>query len=228
MNKIKILVADNQVLVREGIRLILETQEDLKVIAEADNGEETVKLAGCHKPDIIIIDIAMPGMNGVGTIKQIKSLYPKIGVLVLTASIDEQYVYSLLEAGADGYLLKSIHGHELIDGVRALNAGVSVLDPSVARKVLNHFVPSPGKSRRQKAHDEISEREKEVIKLAVSGLPNKEIAEALNISGRTLQVHWSRIYNKLRVNSRSQAIVRSLKEGLVTLGDIPDSTPLAI
>jgi two-component system, NarL family, response regulator LiaR len=223
MNKIKILIADNQILIREGIRLILETHEDLKVIAEAENGEEAVKSAGIHKPDIIIIDVAMPRMNAVGTIRQIKSLYPGIGIMVLTALVDEQYVYSLLEAGADGYLLKNIHGRELIDGVRAIFAGVSVLDPSVARKVLNHFVPSPGKIHRQKAHDEISEREKEVIRLAVSGLPNKGIADVLKISGRTLQVHWSHIYNKLQVNSRSQAIVRSLKEGLVTLGDIPDS-----
>jgi DNA-binding NarL/FixJ family response regulator len=223
MNKIKILIADNQILIREGIRLILETHEDLRVIAEAETGEEAVKSAGIHKPDIIIIDVAMPRMNAVGTIRQIKSLYPGIGIMVLTANVDEQYVYSLLEAGADGYLLKNIHGRELIDGVRALHAGVSVLDPSVARKVLNHFVPSPGKIRRQKAHDEISEREKEVIRLAVSGMPNKSIADALKISGRTLQVHWSHIYNKLQVNSRSQAIVRSLKEGLVTLGDIPDS-----
>ena len=148
MGKIKILIADDHAVVREGTRQILEQEPDLNVVAEAGDGEEAVRLAGASKPDVAIIDIAMPKLDGIEATKRIKALYPTIAVLILSAYDDDQFVFSLLEAGAAGYLLKSVRGRELIDAVRAVYAGESVLHPSIARKVLNHFIPVSGRPPR--------------------------------------------------------------------------------
>ena len=197
MGKIKVLIADDHAVVREGTRQILEREPDLEVVAEAGDGEEATKLAGIHKPDVAIIDVAMPKVDGIAATKQIKALYPNITVLILSAYDDDQFVFSLLEAGAAGYLLKSIRGRELVDAVRAVYAGESVLHPAVARKVLNRFVPTPGKPVRQKLPEVLSERELDVLKLATRGLSNQDIADKLCLSLRTVQAHFSHIFNKL-------------------------------
>jgi len=221
MDRIKILIADDHAVVRAGTRQILEQEPDLDVVAEAADGEEAVRLAGSSKPDIAIIDIAMPKVDGVEATKQIKTLYPTIAVLILTAYDDDQFVFGLLEAGAAGYLLKSVRGRELIDAVRQIYAGESVLHPVIARKVLNRFVPSPDKLAGQKPPEVLSEREMEVLKLAAKGLSNQDIANDLCLSLRTVQAHLGHIFNKLQVSSRTEAVVRALKEGWVTLEDIP-------
>ena len=221
MSKIKILIADDHAVVREGTRQILEQEPDLEVVTEAGDGEEAVRLAGNFKPDVAIIDIAMPKLDGIEATKQIKALYPAIAVLILTAYDDDQFIFSLLEAGAAGYLLKSVRGRELIDAVRAVYAGESVLHPSIARKVLNRFVPAPGKPGRREPIEVLSERERDVLKLATKGLSNQDIASELCLSVRTVQAHLGHIFNKLQVSSRTEAVVRALKEGWVTLEDIP-------
>lgn len=221
MGKIKILIADDHAVVREGTRQILEQEPDLEVVAEAGDGEEATKLAGIHKPDVAIIDVAMPKVDGIAATKQIKALYPGITVLILTAYDDDQFVFSLLEAGAAGYLLKSVRGRELVDAVRAVYAGESVLHPAVARKVLNRFVSTPGKPVRQKPPETLSERELDLLKVATRGLSNQDIADKLCLSLRTVQAHFSHIFNKLEVSSRTEAVVRALKEGWVTLDDVP-------
>ena len=221
MSKIKILIADDHAVVRDGTRQILEKEADMNVVAEAADGAEAIKLTGITKPDVVIMDIAMPNVDGIEATRQIKSLYPSIAVLVLSAYDDDQFVFSLLEAGAAGYLLKTIHSHELIDAVRQVYAGESVLHPSIARKVLNRFVPVTGKTSGQKPTELLSEREIEVLRLATSGFSNQAIADELCLSLRTVQAHLSHIFNKLQVSSRTEAVVRALKEGWVTLDDIP-------
>jgi two-component system, NarL family, response regulator LiaR len=221
MSTIKILIADDHAVVRDGTRQILEQESDLEVIAEAADGAEAVKLAGSTKPDVAIIDISMPGVDGIEATRQIKSLYPSIAVLILSAYDDDQFVFSLLEAGAAGYLLKSVRGRELIEAVRQVHAGESVLHPSIARKVLNRFVPASGKTAGQKSVEVLSDREIEVLKYATRGLSNQEIADDLCLSLRTVQAHLGHIFNKLQVSSRTEAVVRALKEGWVTLEDIP-------
>ena len=221
MDRIKILIADDHAVVREGTRQILEQEADLAVVAEAGDGEEAVRLAGTSQPDVAIVDIAMPKLDGIEATKRIKALYPTIAVLILTAYDDDQFVFSLLEAGAAGYLLKSVRGRELIDAVRAIYAGESVLHPSIARKVLNRFAPVSGKLREQKPVEVLTEREREVLKLATQGLSNQDIANELCLSLRTVQAHLGHIFNKLQVSSRTEAVVRALKEGWITLGDIP-------
>jgi NarL family two-component system response regulator LiaR len=221
MSTIKILIADDHAVVRDGTRQILEQEKDMEVIAEAADGAEAVKLAGSTKPDVAIIDIAMPGVDGIEATKQIKALYPSIAVLILSAYDDDQFVFSLLEAGAAGYLLKSVRGRELIEAVRQVHAGESVLHPAIARKVLNRFVPASGKAGGQKSMEVLSDREIEVLKYATRGLSNQEIADELVLSLRTVQAHLGHIFNKLQVSSRTEAVVRALKEGWVTLEDIP-------
>ena len=221
MGKIKILIADDHAVVREGTRQILVREPDLDVVAEAGDGEEAVRLAGDFKPDVAIIDIAMPKLDGIEATKQIKTLYPTIAVLILSAYDDDQFVFSLLEAGAAGYLLKSIRGRELVDAVRAVYAGESVLHPTVARKVLSRFVPAPDKSARRELTEVLSKREIDVLKLAARGLSNGDIANELCLSLRTVQAHLGHIFNKLQVSSRTEAVVRALKEGWVTLDDVP-------
>jgi DNA-binding NarL/FixJ family response regulator len=220
MAKIKILIADDHAVVREGTRQILEKEPDLDVVAEAVNGEEAVKLAGSTRPDVAIIDIAMPVVDGIEATRQIKALYPDVSVLILTAYDDDQFVFGLIEAGAAGYLLKSVRGKEIVDAVRQVYAGESVLHPAIARKVLNRFKPAEEKATARKQSEVLSERETEVLRLATRGLSNQEIADQLFLSLRTVQAHLGHIFNKLQVGSRTEAVVRALKEGWVTLDDI--------
>jgi len=219
--KIKILIADDHAVVREGTRRILEQDQRLEVVAEAGDGEEAVRLATRFKPDVAIIDIAMPNVDGIEATRQIKALCPDTTVLILTAYDDDQFIFSLLEAGAAGYLLKSIRGRELIDAVRSVHAGESVLHPAIARKVLNRFVPSSGKPIKEESLDVLSQREMEVLKLAARSLSNQDIADELCLSMRTIQGHMGHIFNKLQVSSRTEAVIRALKEGWVTLDDVP-------
>jgi len=221
LGKIKILIADDHAVVREGTRQILERESDIDVVAEAADGEEAVRLAGTSRPDVAIIDVAMPRVDGVEATRQIKALYPGIAVLILSAYDDDQFVFGLLEAGAAGYLLKSVRGRELVDAVRQVYAGESVLHPSIVRKVLNRFVPTPDKPAGQKPSEVLSDREMEVLRLASRGLSNQEIASELCLSLRTVQAHLGHVFNKLQVSSRTEAVVRALKEGWVTLDDVP-------
>jgi NarL family two-component system response regulator LiaR len=220
LKKIKILIADDHAFVREGTRRILEQEPDLEVVAEAGDGEEAVRLASDLKPDVAIIDVAMPKLDGIEATRRIKALCPAVAVLVLSAYDDDQFVFGLLEAGAAGYLLKSVRGHEIVDAIRAVDAGESVLHPSVARKVLNRFASVSSRAQRKKPLELLTDREMEVLKLVTKGLSNKDIADGLSLSIRTVQGHLANIFNKLRVSSRTEAVVHALKEGWVTLDDV--------
>jgi len=219
--KIRVLIADDHAVVREGTRKLLEQEKDLIVVAEAGDGEEAVRLTGVFMPDVAIIDINMPKMDGIEATIEIKNLYPTVAVLILSAYDDDQFVFRLLEVGAAGYLLKSIRGQELIDAVRAVNAGDSVLHPIIARKVLQRFRPSSDKLPEEKTAEKLTEREKQVLMLATRGLSNQEIADELYLSLRTVQTHLGNIFNKLQVGSRTEAVVHALKQGLINLDDVP-------
>lgn len=219
MEKIKVVIADDHVVVREGTRELLEREDDLKVVGEAGDGEEAVRQVTKLKPDVAIIDIAMPKLNGIEATKQIKALYPATAVLILTAYDNDQYIFALLEAGAAGYLLKNVRGQEVVEAVRAVHAGESVLHPVVARKVLNRFVPS-SREVRDREVGELTDRELEVLKRAAKGLSNKDIAEDLCLSVRTVQAHLGNIFSKLMVGSRTEAVVHGLRKGLLSLEDL--------
>jgi len=220
MENIRILIADDHAFVREGTRRILEQEPDLEVVAEAGDGEEAVKFSCDLKPDVALLDVAMPKLDGIEATRQIKALCPAVAILVLSAYDDDQFVFGLLEAGAAGYLLKNVRGQEIVDAIRAVHAGESVLHPSVARKVLNKFAGTSGKHRERKSLDLLTDREMEVLRMVTRGLSNKDIADELCLSVRTVQGHLANIFNKLRVSSRTEAVVHALREGWVTLDDV--------
>lgn len=221
MGKIRVMIADDHAVVREGTRRMLEQEGDIEVVGEAADGEEAIKLAEELKPDVAIVDIAMPKLDGIEATRQIKERTSSVTVLILSAYDDDQFVFSLLEAGAAGYLLKTVRSGELIDAVRAVHAGESVLHPAVAKKVLNRFVTGGGKAASTRSVEVLSDREQEIMRLATQGLSNAEIAKELCLSIRTVQGHLGHIFNKLQVSSRTEAVVRALKEGWVMLDDIP-------
>ena len=220
MAKIRVLLAEDHVIVREGTRELVQHEPDMEVVGEAGDGEEAIQLTAKLRPDVVIMDIAMPKLNGIEATKQIKELYPATAVLVLTAYDDDQYIFALLEAGAAGYLLKNVRGRELIDAIRAVYAGESVLHPAITRKVIESFMPA-GKPAERRIAEPLSEREMEVVKLAGRGMSNKDIAEELSLSVRTVQAHLGNIFNKLGVGSRTEAVLYALKKGWVALEDLP-------
>jgi NarL family two-component system response regulator LiaR len=219
MNKIRVIIADDHAVVRDGTRQLLEREGDIEVVGEAGDGEEAIRVATKVRPDVAVIDIAMPRLNGIEATRQIKRLLPATAVLILTAYDDDQYIFALLEAGAAGYLLKSVRGRELIDAVRAVHSGESVLHPVVARKVLERFIPSAHEIRGS-GPEQLSEREMQVLKLAARGMSNKEIAGELSLSVRTVHAHLAHIFNKLQVGSRTEAILYGLKSGWFALEDL--------
>jgi len=221
MDRIRILLVEDHVVVREGTRQLLEREQDLEVIGEASDGEEAVRLASQLKPDVIIMDVAMPKLSGIEATKQIKALLPSTIVLVLTGYDYDEYIFSLLEAGAAGYLLKDVSGDQLIGAIRTVYAGEAVLHPVVAHKLMNRFRSQATGTIEARPQELLSQRELEVLKLAARGISNKDIGEALFISVRTVQAHLRGIFNKLGVGSRTEAVLYSLKKGWFALEDLP-------
>jgi two-component system, NarL family, response regulator LiaR len=221
MEKIRILLAEDHKVVREGTRRLLESQSDFEVVGEASDGVEAVELAKKLKPEIIIMDVSMPRLNGIEATKQIKVLYPNMAILVLTGYDDDEYVFALLEAGAAGYLLKESSGEELIYAIRQVMTGEPVLHPKIMKKVLNRLRTPAEEVLPQTPSEVLSDREMEVLRLAAKGMSNMEIADSLTLSVRTVQTHLRSIFNKLGVGSRSEAIVYGLKKGWLTLEELP-------
>jgi NarL family two-component system response regulator LiaR len=219
MDKIRVLLAEDHVMVREGTREFVQRESDMEVVGEAGDGEEAVKLAKELKPDVVVMDISMPKLNGVEATRQIKAFNPSIAVLILTAYDYDQYIFALLEAGAAGYLLKGVKVQELLDAIRAVYAGESVLHPVVARRVVDRLI-TPGRKETPVA-EALSEREMEVLRLAATGVSNKDIAQQLFLSPRTVQVHLGNIFGKLGVASRTEAVLYALRKGWLTLEDLP-------
>lgn len=216
MAPIRILLAEDHILVRESLRQYIEKESDLEVVGEAGDGEQMVDLASKLKPDMIIADIAMPKLNGIEATKQLKEQNLQIPVLILSAYDLDQYVFPVLEAGAAGYLLKDISGQELIESIRRVNRGDSVLHPAIMSKVMQRF-RGPSSGQASPSLDILTERETEVLTLAARGKSNKEIAEELSVSVRTVEAHLGHIFTKLDVSSRTEAVILALRKGWVGL-----------
>lgn len=213
--KIKIILADDHHIVRSGIRQLLEGEEDIQVIAEAGDGEEAKSLIQQHKPDVAVLDIQMPKASGIEVTRWVRAQLPEIGVLILTAYDDDPYVMAVLQAGANGYVLKTAKTDDLIQAVHDVYEGKSALDPSVTRKLISNIF-----KRSEKAPVEaLTDRELDVLRLAAKGFTNKAIGMQLSISDRTVQGHLAHIFGKLQATSRTEAVMRA-----VALGWIPQST----
>ncbi|MFC1957618.1 response regulator [Chloroflexota bacterium] len=220
MRKITVTIADDHVLFREGTRKIIEQEPDMEVVGEASDGREAIELVTKLQPHVALMDIAMPKVNGIEATKQIKACYPTTAVLILTAYDNDQYIMSLLEAGAAGYLLKNVSGSDLVNAIRAVHAGEAILHPIIARKVFARL-SSPSEALGEAVLPRnFSEREVEILKLAAKGMSNQEIAETLFLSRRTIQAHLVNIFRKMDVGSRTEAVLQALKRGWFTLDEL--------
>ena len=213
------MIADDHPAFREGLCQLLEGEEDLKCIAKPEDGEEAVRLAKELAPDVAIIDVAMPKLNGIEAAKQIKVACPNTAILMVSAFGYESYVLASLRAGAAGYLLKSAPLRELTNAVHSVQAGEGVFDLKAASKILQRLSAEKGEEKR--SPEELHRRELQVLKLAAKGISNKQIASKLSISERTVQTHLVNIFRKLGVGSRTEAVLHALKEGWLTLDDLP-------
>ncbi len=219
--KIRILIADDHAVLREGMRNLLEREKDFEVVGEAGDGEEAVRLGSELEPDLVIMDIVMPKLSGIEATKLIKQASPSTAVLVLTAYNDIRYIIGLLEAGACGYLLKSARSNEIVGAIRAVRSGESVLDPAVTHKLLQRVVGLVKEPGEVQTSGQLTPREIEILRLAAKGMSNKDIADELFLSLRTVKAHLTNIFNKIGVGSRTEAIIKGLREGYITLDDYP-------
>ena len=220
MDKIKVIIADDHELFREGTRNLIQQEPDMEVAGEAIDGEEAVELVTRLRPHVVLMDIAMPKLNGIEATKQIKARQPATAVLILTAYDNDQYILALLDAGAAGYLLKNVRGSDLINAIRSVHVGEAVLHPAIARRILNHFGATEQKADEGFQPEELSEREMEILRLAATGMSNRDIAGKLFLSRRTVQAHLANIFRKMGVGSRTEAVLQGLRIGWFTLDDI--------
>ncbi len=221
--KIKVLIVDDHRIVREGLSAILETKEEIQIVGEAGDGGEAVEKARSLMPDVIVMDVSMPGMSGVEATRIIKREFPHIGVIALTMYEDQQYIFDLVRAGATGYLLKDSDSSDILAAIRAISRGESLIHPSVASKILAEFsLLSEGKGKKRSFLDhDLTEREITVLRLVADGKTNKEIANVLDLSEKTVKNHVRNIFHKLHVYDRTQAAILAIRKGIIELEPHP-------
>ena len=219
---IRVLIADDQALVRGGFRLILEAQQDIEVVGEADDGREALAKVHEFEPDVVLMDIRMPELDGLEATRRLVTGGPPPRVLILTTFDLDEYVYEAMKAGASGFLLKDVRPEQLAEAVRVVARGEALLAPAITRRLVEEFVrrPPPG-SGAPISLSELTERELEVLRLVASGLSNAEIAASLFVSEATVKTHITHILTKLRLRDRVQAVVLAYESGLIQPGASP-------
>lgn len=215
MAKTRIVIADDHSIVREGGRMILATQRDFDVVGEAGSGEEALDLIETLRPDVVVMDISMPGIGGIEATAQVKQRHPSINVLALTMHEDESYVFRLLRAGASGYVLKRAAATDLVAAVRAASRGEAFLYPSVARDVIADYLRRVEAGEEKERYDGLTSREREILTLIAQGLSNQEIARNLYISIKTVQTHRAHILEKLGLHDRTELVRYAIRKGLI-------------
>ena len=223
MTTIRILIVDDQALIRSGLRMILEAEPGLSVIGEAGDGREALEIATRQRPDVVLMDIRMPTMDGIEATRRLNAsvLDPKPRVLILTTFDLDEYVYSAIRAGASGFLLKDAPPDDLIHAIRVIARGEALLAPTVTRRLIEEFASQPQGDSAPEGMDQLTEREAEVLRSLAAGLSNAEISDALFVSEATVKTHISHILTKLGLRDRVQAVVVAYESGLVRPGDNP-------
>jgi two-component system, NarL family, response regulator LiaR len=217
MDKITVMLVDDHNVVRQGLKLFLATQPDIEVVGEADNGQTAVQLVAQHQPDVVLMDLLMPQLDGISATQQIKSRYPDVEVIALTSFVEDQQVAAVIKAGAIGYLLKDVQPAELATAIRAAQRGEVHLHPQAARRLMQAIGPKDQPA----VAEPLTEREIEVLRALARGESNKQIADTLIVSEKTVKAHVSNILGKLGLQSRTQAVLYALRHGMVSLDDIP-------
>ena len=215
-SKIHILIADDHTLLRNGICAILEDEQDMLIVGEANDGREAVRLANQLKPNVVLMDIAMPLLNGLEATRQIKREHPEINVLVLTMYDNEEYFRKILEVGASGYIIKRAAATELVSAIRAVYSGEAVLSPAITRLLLEDYLNHDPRNEKDDP-DALSSREREVLQLIAEGKTSREIAEILNLSVKTVQSHRTSLMQKLDLHDRGELIKYAIQKKIIEL-----------
>ncbi len=213
------MVVDDHPAFRDGLSRLLSEETDLEIVSTTGDGEQVVGLANKLRPNVIVMDISMPKLNGIEAAKQIKATYPEIAILIVSAYSYPSYVLAALRAGAAGFLLKSSHVPELMKAIRLIYSGEAVFDLKATGNILRRLAAD--KVGKNKNLEELHPREMQILTIAAKGMGNKEIAKQLGISERTVQTHLVNIFRKLQVSSRTEAVLQGLKKGWLTLDDLP-------
>ena len=216
--KIRVLIADDHTIVRKGLCAILEGDKEIEVVGDAENGREAIKKVEQVQPDIVLMDITMPGLNGLETTRQLKKRHPKTKILILTMHDNEEYIFETLRAGASGYLVKRTAPDELISAIHAVNRGESFLSPSISKRVIEGYI-RVGQSEQEEDEpfEKLTDREREVLQLIAEGRVNREIAELLHISIKTVETHRSHIIEKLNIRNIAELTQYAIRKGLISL-----------
>jgi DNA-binding NarL/FixJ family response regulator len=215
--RIRVLLVDDQRLMREGLRILLELEADLEIVGEAVDGHTALDVYADRQPDVVLMDVRMPGMDGVEATWRLRERWPEARIIILTTFDDDEYVFEGLRAGARGYLLKDVSGHDLAEAVRTVAAGGALIEPSVARRVVAEFarMAPPARASDAGLPEPLSDREREILKLLAQGLSNREIADRLSLAQGTVKNYVTTILQKLGARDRTQAALRARELGLI-------------
>jgi two-component system response regulator NreC len=217
MAKIRLILADDHAVVRSGIRMLLEAQPDIEIVAEAESGREAVEEARRTKPDVVLMDVQMPGLNGIEATQQIKKLVPETAILALTMHEDDQYFFEMLHSGASGYVPKRAAPDELVTAIRTVARGEIFLYPSLATRLVQDYLKRADADDQPLVYDDLTPREREVLVLIAEGMSNAEIAENLVISVKTVDRHRENIMRKLNMHNRVDLVKYAIRSGLIDL-----------
>jgi len=217
MSKIRIMIVDDHRVIREGLGAILQTKGDIDVVGEATNGLEAIALAKELRPDVILMDMSMPKMNGMEATQKIKDILPETGIVALTMHDDDPTIFDLVRAGVDSYLLKDTESEEISNAIRAVRRGESMLDPSIAKKILRELTRRPSPKEKVGNKYRLSPREIGVLQKVSRGKTNKEIANDLLLSEKTVKNHLRSIFAKMEVDDRTKAAIKGIQEGIIVL-----------
>ena len=217
MESIKILIVDDHEVVRDGLSVMMERQEDFSVVGEAKNGQEAIERTRALRPDVILMDLRMPEMDGVEAMRQIRAEDDAVKFIVLTTYDTDEYIFDAIEAGAKGYLLKDASREDLFKAVRTVNQGESLIEPGVVSKVLDRLTQLSRRGAQGADYAILSEREVEVLRLMANGSANKQIAAELSITESTVKTHVANIFQKLEVSHRTEAVTKAMTKGIIKL-----------
>ncbi len=216
MRKIRVLLADDHTVIRTGLRLVLEQEPDLVVVGEAADGRQAVELADSLSPDVVVMDLGMPNLNGIEASRRITEAHPKIGIVVLSMHSDETYVLRALKAGARGYLLKDSASEDLVRAVRAVSERKSYFSPAVGKMLLEDYMRKLQRSGAEDSYELLTPREREILQLIAEGKSNKEIAHQLNLSLYTVETHRAHIMQKLNLQSVPELVLYAVRRGIIS------------
>ncbi len=216
MKTIRILLADDHTVVRKGLRLLLESHAGFEVVADAADGREAVSLADAHKPDVVVIDVAMPNLNGIEAARQIAARAPQTAVVFLSMHSDEGYVLKALKAGARGYLLKDSAEYDLVSAVKAVSEGKAFFSPAISKMLVEDYMRRMQEQQVEDSYELLTTREREVLQLLAEGKNNKDVANLLNLSLYTVETHRSNIFQKLNLHSSAELILYAIRKGVIS------------